>query len=186
MRKRIEYPVSDLLIRPLASTDDLSSFSCGVNSLDDFFQKEVVFCHKHGYLTAYVVRSKNNKCIIGMFALSNDVISLEEDDVEEIKGKIDDEYKFMLDRQASFPAVNISHLAVSTDYQGKGIGRIIVSYIIAMVKRLRFSGVQFLTVDSMNNPRTNKFYLDLDFSNRSFDDMGEETRRMFLSIMDYK
>ena len=51
MRKRIEYPVSDLLIRLLAPTDDLSSFSCGVNSLDDFFQKEVVFCHRHGYLT---------------------------------------------------------------------------------------------------------------------------------------
>lgn len=186
MRKRIEYPVSDLLIQPLADGDDFTSFSCGVNSLDDFFQKEVVFCHKHGYLTAYVVRSKESKSIIGLFALSNDVISLEEDDVEEMKDKIDDEYKFMLARQSSFPAVNISHLAVGTEYQSKGIGRIIVSYIIAMVKRLRFSGIQFLTVDSMNNPRTNKFYLDLDFSNRSIDDFGEETRRMFLSIMDYK
>ena len=185
MRKRIEYPVSDLLIQPLALEDDLASFSCGVSSLDDFFQKEVVFCHKHGYLTAYVVRSKKSKSVIGLFALSNDVLSLEEDDVEEIKDKIDDEYKFMLSRQSSFPAINISHLAVRVDCQGMGVGRIIVFYIIAMVKRLRFSGIQFLTVDSMNNPRTNKFYLDLDFSNRSIDDMGEETRRMFLSIMDY-
>ena len=186
MRKKIEYPVSDLLIQPLAPSDDLSSFSCGVNSLDDFFQKEVVFCHKHGYLTAYVVRSKSSKIVIGVFALSNDVISLEEDDVEEIKGKIDDEYRFMLARQSSFPAVNVSHLAVSKEYQSRGIGRVIVSYIIAFVKRFKFSGVQFLTVDSMNNPRTNKFYLELDFCNRSIDDMGEETRRMFLSIMDYK
>lgn len=186
MRKKIEYPVSDLLIQPLAPDDDLSSFSCGVDSLDDFFQKEVVFCHKHNYLTAYVVKSKKDKRIVGVFALSNDVISLEEDDVEEIKNKIDDEYKFMLSRQSSFPAVNISHLAVSSDYQNRGIGRIIVSYITAFVKRFRFSGVQFLTVDSMNNPRTNKFYLDLDFSNRSIDDMGDETRRMFLPVMDFE
>ena len=186
MRKKIEYPVSDLLIQPLAPDDDLSLFSCGVNSLDDFFQKEVVFCHKHSYLTAYVVKSKKDKCIIGVFALSNDVISLEEDDVEDIKDKIDDEYKFMLSRQLSFPAVNISHLAVSSDYQGRRIGRMIVLYVIVLVKRLRFSGVQFITVDSMNNLRTNKFYLDLNFSNRSIDDFGAETRRMFLNVMDFE
>ena len=39
MRKKIENPVSDFLIQPLAPDDDLSSLSCGVNSLDDFFQK---------------------------------------------------------------------------------------------------------------------------------------------------
>ena len=118
--------------------------------------------------------------------MSNDVISLEEDDVEDIKDKIDDEYKFMLSRQLSFPAVNISHLAVRSDYQSRGIGRMIVLYVIVLVKRLRFSGVQFITVDSMNNLRTNKFYLDLNFSNRSIDDFGAETRRMFLNVMDFE
>ena len=44
------------------------------------------------------------------------------------------------------------------------------------------SGCQFITVDSLNNPRTNKFYLRNGFINQTNNDIPDLTRRMYQLI----
>jgi len=47
------------------------------------------------------------------------------------------------------------------------------------------TGVQFITVDSLNNPKTNKFYMNNGFLYQTNEDIMAETRRMFLSLIEY-
>lgn len=185
MEAKTRFSDIDLKIVPLSEDEDLSSFSCGNNKLDDFFHKEVVLCCRFKYLAAYCVKDVKTDDVLCLFTLANDVITLDKEDVGDIKESIRYEYRSIFEQQTSFPAVNIGHLATKIGYQSIGIGRFVINYIISMSLQHRTTGVQFLTVDSLNNPRTNKFYMDNDFLYQSNEDMTFETRRMFLSLLEY-
>ena len=105
--------------------------------------------------------------------------------MEDMISLIEEEYRPIFQQQSSFPAVNIGHLAVRKDLQSKGIGQFVITYIMGLLTTYRLTGVQFLTVDSLNNPRTNKFYLNNDFCNQSNKDINSETRRMYLPLIGY-
>lgn len=185
MAAKTRYSASDITVEPLNLSEDLSKFTCGNKELDDFFHKEVVLCCKYKYLSAYCVKSVRNGDILCLFTLSNDVVSLDSEDVESLKDGMDKEYKFIFENQSSFPSVNIGHLAVRKDVQSKGIGRIVILYIAHILISYDFTGVQFITVDSLNNPRTNKFYSTNGFLNQSNGNISNKTRRMYFSLMDY-
>lgn len=95
---------------------------------------------------------------------------------------MNDEYKDIFSRQTSFPAVNIGHLGVRSDLQSKRIGEQILRFVIATFSRFSGAGCQFITVDSLNNSRTNKFYSRMGFYNQSNNDSTKSTRRMYLDI----
>ena len=153
--------------------------------LDDFFHREVVLCCKYKYLTAYSVKDINSGKVLCLFTLANDVITLDNEDIEDLKSSIGDEYRFIFEQQTSFPAVNIGHLATRKEYQGNGIGSFVITYVLAMLLQHKSTGVQFLTVDSLNNPKANKFYLMNGFSYQTNEDSYSETRRMFRSLLEY-
>ncbi len=185
MAAKTRYSASDITIEPFSSTENLSDFTCGNKELDDFFKKEVVLCCKYKYLSAYAVKSMKTGELLCLFTLSNDIVSLEEDDIEDLKDALPIEYKPIFGSQSSFPAINIGHLAVKKELQSKGIGKIVLLYLKGALINYRFTGVQFITVDSLNNHRTNKFYSSNGFLNQSNKDISHKTRRMYLSLMDY-
>ena len=185
MEAKTRFSDINYKIELLSDNDDLSDFSCGNNILDDFFHREVVLCCKYKYLTAYSVKDICSDEILCLFTLANDVITLDGEDVEDIKGSIGDEYKFIFEQQTSFPAVNIGHLATRKEYQGNGIGSFAITYVLAMLLQHKTTGVQFLTVDSLNSPDTNKFYLKNGFLHQTNEDIYCDTRRMFRSLIDY-
>lgn len=88
--------------------------------------------------------------------------------------------------QTSFPAVNIGHLGVRKDMQSKKIGEKILDFILHTFISYDVSGCQFITVDSLNNPRTNKFYCNYGFFYQTNTDMYKPTRRMYLHIELYR
>lgn len=88
-------------------------------------------------------------------------------------------------KQSSFPAINIGHLAVLKEKQGKNIGKNIIDFIISTFIDYNISGCQFITVDSLNNPRTNKFYLKYGFINQTNTDINKTTRRMYFPLKIY-
>ena len=108
------------------------------------------------------------------------------DFIEQSSGKMAEEYIPIFQKQTSFPAVNIGHLAVREDMQSKGIGRKVLDFVLGTFIDYDVSGCQFITVDSLNNPRTNNFYLRNGFINQTDMDMHESTRRMFLPIELYR
>lgn len=185
MAAKTRYSATDIEIEPISSEEDLSVFSCGNDKLDDFFHKEVVLCCKYKYVSTYAVKSIQSNDVIALFTLSNDTLSLEKEDVEDLMKGMDAEYKFIFEEQTSFPSVNIGHLAVRKDLQSRGIGRYIVMYIISLLVNYNLTGVQFVTVDSLNNSRTNKFYDSVGFLYQSMEDTSNDTRRMYLPLIDF-
>ena len=80
-------------------------------------------------MSAYAVKDVQTNQVICLFTLSNDIIALEEEDMEEMISLIEEEYRPIFQQQSSFPAVNIGHLAVRKDLQSKGIGQFVITYI---------------------------------------------------------
>lgn len=170
----------------------MSSFSCGGSEeyieLNKFIQSDNLYlCDKYHYYSVYVIRLKSDNRLVGVFTLANDSIVLaskedEEDLKEDVSYSVADEYTEIWKDQTSFPAINIGHLAIDSNYQKKHIGRIVVNIILATYMKYDQTGCQFITVDSLNNERTNKFYIGRGFSNLTDSDMYEPTRRMYILL----
>lgn len=192
MAGRIHYLDIEETIERLDREDsqELSSFSCGNEELDNFFHNDILMCAKYHHVTAYCARDVNTKEIIAVFTLSNDAVVLDdgdkEDFIQESSMKVNEEYIPLLQRQTSFPAINIGHLGVRTDLQSTGVGEHILDFIVATFTEFNLSGCQYITVDSVNNPRTNKFYSRYGFLNQTDMDMQQPTRRMYLPIELYR
>ncbi len=194
MEEKIQFLVSDLDIHKITEDDkeDLSSFSCGdepeYQDLNHFFQSEDLYLSdKFHYYSVYVVRYKRSNELVAIFTLSNDsiILSSEEDEAdlkEEIGYVIADEYSEIWNVQTSFPAINIGHLGVCSKYQSSKIGRILINTILGTFEQFTISGCQFVTVDALNNPKTNKFYLDRGFTYLTNSDFSASTRRMYLLL----
>ena len=120
--------------------------------------------------------------LVNIAFIGEDNIEDKEDFVLESKVKINDEYIPTFEKQTSFPAINIGHLGVRTDLQCKGIGEQILDFVLYTFSNFDISGFQFITVDSLNNSRTNKFYARNGFVNQTNSDNCNSTRRMYLPI----
>lgn len=184
MEEKIRFSATDIDFSPLTESDSpsLSEFSCGVAEIDDFFRNEAFLCARYNYLIPYKCVARGSGQILGLFTLANDVLALEYEDKFDFPN-IAPEYDSIFQRQSSYPAVNIGHLAVRTDMQSMGAGRLIVEFVAGTFSTMRLSGCQFITVDALNNPRTIKFYKDkLGFEFQTLSDIGKHTRRMYFEI----
>lgn len=181
MVEKTPFSDSELNISRLEGDDfnDLKDFSCGTECLDQFFHNEIELCAKYKYLSPYCAKIGDE--IVGVFTLAADALMLETDDKEDFPN-MNEEYRDIFPLQTSFPAINIGHLGVKSGLQSKRIGEQIVRFVVATFSQFNGAGCQFITVDSLNNPRTNKFYSRLGFYNQSNNDSTKPTRRMYLDI----
>lgn len=170
-----------------ADYENMSVFSCGVKALDDFFHFEVKDCVLRRYLSAYVAFLESGE-IVAAFTLMNDALMIgskneKEDFIDDLKLETDDEVACFLNRQSSYPAINIGHLGTLKKYQGMGIGSIILDLVASTYANYPNSGCQFITVDALNNPRTTKFYCDNSFGFQTNRDSTSSTRRMYRILL---
>lgn len=193
MEEKIQYSEIEISIERLKeeNSEELSSFSCGVDELDNFVHHEILICSRFHYLSSYCVRNVANGEMVAVFTLANDAVILGNSDdrkdfIEQSSCKISDEYVPIFQKQTSFPAVNIGHLAVRKDVQSRGIGEKVLDFVLNTFISYDVSGCQFITVDSLNNSRTNNFYQRNGFINQTDMDAYEPTRRMFLPIELYR
>lgn len=159
-----------------------SDFYCGNKEIDDFFHNEAALCLKYKYLIPYKCTLQGCDEIVGAFTLANDILRLEYEDKNEFHN-ISPEYTDIFQRQTSYPAINIGHLAVRHDMQSRGIGCFIVDFVRMTFAIYKMSGCQFVTVDALNTPDTIRFYHDkagFEFQTRT--DYNKPTRRMYIDI----
>ena len=192
MAEKIQSSDIKISIDSLKEEDskELSSFSCGATKLDEFFHKEIMICSKYHYLSSYCARDISDGRIVAVFTLANDSVILngpedKEDFIRTSSSRINREYTDIFQKQSSFPAINIGHLGVRADMQSKGIGEQIIDFILKTFISYDISGCQFITVDSLNNPRTNKFYSTNGFEFQTCSDMYDSTRRMYITLTQY-
>ena len=190
MEERIPSLDIDFQIRLLTEEDfdKLSSFSCGEPELDYFFQKEVRECVKYRYLSAYCAFIESGE-IIAAFTLMNDALMIKdtiakEDFITDVRFITNEDIVKFFILQTSYPAINIGHLGTSKEYQRRGVGTAIIDLVAETFSQDTRTGCQFITVDSLNNPDTNKFYLKNNFYNQTDADASSPTRRMYRIIID--
>lgn len=184
MEERIHFSPEEISISRLTESDVslLSDFYCGVAEIDSFFQTEAIICGRYHYLIPYKCILKETGEIIGAFTLANDVLMLEFEDKTEIADTLP-EYFDVFKHQASYPAVNIGHLAVKNGFQSQGLGRLIIEFVEITLMYHSISGCQFITVDALNRDRTLKFYeYKCGFQFQTVTDVAKPTRRMYLPI----
>lgn len=161
----------------------MSAFSCGVKELDDFFHFEVRECVRRHYLAAYSVFIDSGE-IIAAFTLMNDALMIgsqteKEDFIDDLQLEAGEDMAEFLNRQTSYPAINIGHLGTSTKYQGLGVGSMIIDLVADTYAKHLQSGCQFITVDALNNDRTTGFYCKNAFGFQTNRDSTFPTRRMY-------
>lgn len=193
MEEKIRFSDIEIFIERLTEEDseELSSFYCGVDELDKFFHNEILICYKYHYFSPYCARNVANGEILSVFTLANDAVILgnsddKKDFMKQSSFKINQEYISVFQSQTSFPAVNIGHLGTRKDMQSKGVGEMILDFILKTFVSYDISGCQFITVDSLNNLRTNKFYVRNGFLFQTDTDLYDKTRRMYLPIELYR
>ena len=166
-----------------ADYENMPAFLCGVKALDDFFHFEVKECVQRRYLSAYTVFLDSGE-IVAAFTLMNDALMIgsqteKEDFIEDLKLDTDEDIADFLNRQSSYPAINIGHLGTAKDYQSRGIGSMIVDLVADTYAKYKQSGCQFITVDALNDEKTTKFYCKNSFWFQTNRDSTSPTRRMY-------
>lgn len=106
-----------MIVCPLGNHDK-TSFSCGEDAIDEWFRKQAGQDVKRGYSSVFVaVTEERSEKVIGFYSLSAASVNL---------SKLPEEYVKWLPRYPEIPAVRLGRLAVHKNFQGNGMGRILL------------------------------------------------------------
>lgn len=106
------------LTEPLNSKHNKESFSCGKVLLDNYFLKQAKQDIKRKLSACFVLVDKEANRISGYYTLSSNSIS---------QNLIPDSFKKNLPKSyLSIPTILLGRLAIDKDYQGKGLGKILL------------------------------------------------------------
>jgi GNAT superfamily N-acetyltransferase len=106
------------LTEPLDAKHQRDSFRCGKNLLDNYFWTQAKQDVKRKLSVCFVLLDKNSGKISGYYTLSSNSIS---NDLipESFKKKLPKSY-------VSIPTILLGRLAIDKDFQGKGIGKLLL------------------------------------------------------------
>lgn len=168
-----------------------SEFNCGLDVMDRFIHSGLQWCIDYHYCVVYAV--KESKDIVGIVALGCDKLELDTTDKEELqmgffpKPEIDFNYRDTFWAKSSYPAIEITYLAVRKDKRHLGIGEYIIEAVgqRALDTRFNLAGCQFLTVEaySRGDASAVAFYSHCDFIAAEEPNPNKETLRMYKTIL---
>ena len=159
---------SSLVIELLGKKHNRAAFSCGADDLDNYFQRQASQDTKRRIARIFVVRSEGDeKAVLGYYTLSALSIHL---------SALPNELAKKLPKHP-IPAALIGRLAVSSESQGMGIGKILLADAIKRTLALSDEiAVYAMVVDALN-AEAEAFYLNFGFSK-----LSSETKRLFLPL----
>ena len=105
--------------------------------MENFLKKEAFEEQEKGLNTTHLFVDTQSGKIAAYVSLCNDSIRLELEERDEMGLSY-----------AAVPAVKIARLAVSNEYQGRGMGKLLIMFSAYMGRKMReISGLTFLTLD---------------------------------------
>jgi len=152
---------------PLGQQHNRAAFSCGVESLDSYLQKQAGQDARKRAAAPFVL-TYDGRTIAGYYTLSQYAIELE-DVPEEVAKK--------LPKYPQVPATLLGRLAVSTDFRGKGLGQALL--MDALYRSLKLSeqiASTGVVVDAKDGA-ARAFYLKYGFV-----DLPKVDKRLFLPM----
>lgn len=125
--------------------------------MDNFIHDYLSACSICHFCATYYVRFKPKGDVIALFSLSNDSVDLAEDDFDDMRTGtagtgfpvVDAGFLERFENKCTYPAIEITYLAVSKKYQRLKIGSTLVNFIANLARNLKVSGCVFLTVNAL-------------------------------------
>lgn len=174
----------------ITNTDCLSSFKCGIDEMDDYIHHKLHNSINARFCKAFSV-SLDGK-IVAFFALNFDSLELDYQEAYDVIHRdenpidINLEFEEAFKDKHSYPALEISFLAVCEKFHCKHIGTRIIDEIIRMAKNQTLAGCQFITVMAYDpNPEDSAvgFYQKIGFS--VLGRRNKDTVRMYKPVFVY-
>jgi GNAT superfamily N-acetyltransferase len=162
---------SNLIIEPLRKNHNRVAFSCGTDELDNYFRRQASQDTKRRIARIFVVRSESDdEAVLGFYALS--ALSID------LSGLPSDLAKKL--PKHPIPAALIGRLAVSSESQSTGIGKILLADAIQRTLAVSDEiAVYAMVVDTLNS-EAEGFYMSFGFTKLSSD-----TNRLFLPLKSF-
>lgn len=140
-------------IEPLGDKHDRSRFSCGVEALDRYLQKQASQDIAKKVAAAFVI-TPDGKAIAGFYTLSAHVVRLAELPADVAR---------KLPRCPNVPATLLGRLAANHHLRGRGIGELLLMDAFRRVLANTLEIASALIVVDTKDERARNFYLRHDF-----------------------
>ena len=140
-------------IEPLDNRHDREAFSCGVEALDRYLQKQAGQ-DLNKRVAAVFILTPDGKTIAGYYTLSAHVVNLA--DLPEIVAK-------KLPRYPRVPATLLGRLAVSLNFRGQGIGELLLLDAFRRILSSNREIASAMVVVDAKDENARNFYLHHDF-----------------------
>lgn len=160
---------------------DVGAFDCGDRGLNKFLHdpEEVADYQDDGLGRTTLVYCRG--CLVGFFTLCNDSLDLKYVDSKKLAKAIKKKQKEVLD---SIPATKIGRFAVDKRVQSKGIGKLMMRYIVgyAVAQNEGIAAVRLLVLQAV--PTAQAFYTRRGFwyTIEKDRERGRRNRTMFLDL----
>lgn len=149
---------SGFVIEKLDDFDRLGNFFCGVAEMDNFIHDNLKICNDNHYCTTFVVKEDSSDEIVALFSLSFDSVNLDASDFEDINIgasgtdmiDVDENHRNAFELKYTYPALEITYIAVRNDRRKRKIGIDLVYEIAEWAKRQDMAGCLFLTVNALH------------------------------------
>jgi GNAT superfamily N-acetyltransferase len=140
-------------IEPLAEKHKRAAFSCGVETLDRYLQKQAGQDVSKRVAAIFVI-TPDGETIAGFYTLSAHVVNL---------GDLPDNVASKLPRYPNVPATLLGRLAVNKDFRGGGIGELLLLDALRRVLANTHEIGSAVVVVDAKDERAREFYLRHDF-----------------------
>lgn len=128
---------SQIQITPLSQNEDLSSFTCNDQDLNEYIQHDAKKDLANFYSATKLVKYQGE--IVGFFTLITDTIQMDKVEPDEFP-----EFEY-----SKLPGIKIARLATHTEYEKQGVGRYMIIEIFRCVADLTLDvGCTVITVDA--------------------------------------
>lgn len=136
-------------VRALRTNECVKNFHCGDEELDDFILHESQAYSEAMIATTYLVvdRHQEDK-VVAYFSLANDKLSVNDFSSNSEFNRFRKRRFVHEKRLRSYPAVKLCRLGVDTSLKGKGIGSILLRFLITLYLSGNRAGCRFITVDA--------------------------------------
>lgn len=155
-------------ISPLDKTHDRKSFSCGVDSLDNYFHKQAGQDSRKRIAVTYVLHEQNANKVAGYYTLSATAIEWM---------TLPETVRKKLPSYPCLPATLIGRLAVDETYKKRGLGELILMDAMKRAYRTSLEVASFAVVVDAIHSSAEKFYKKYGFL-----DLSVAKHRLFLPM----
>lgn len=170
-----------LSLRQIDSETVIKSFDCGDADLNDFLCCDAVNYFNSMMALTYLMEDLESNSTVAYYSLLNDKIVFDPD-VKKIWNKLNRNIANSK-RRKEYPAVKIGRLAVSKEYAGHQIGRMIILQIKHIFATMRRSACRFITVDAY--AAAVPFYEKCGFNFLTDKDKYSPTRAMYFDLITF-